>query len=263
METLGQKFERLARILATLRGPGGCPWDKEQTYKNLNPYMVEEVHEVIEAIDHNDFPELKEELGDLLMHICFHSQLATEDKHFTIADVIDAQCEKLVRRHPHVFGDETAETSEKVLENWEKIKQKERTDKSKSEKKTLLSGLPKSLPALVKALRIGEKTHRVGFDWPTPEGVLKKVDEELGELRNAIASDGTRIEDELGDLLFTLANLARHFNIDPETALRKSSDRFTKRFEWIENHVTVQNKKFQDLSAQEWDQLWNEAKVKE
>ena len=263
MKTLGKKFERLAAILAILRGPNGCPWDKEQTYKDINPYMIEEVYEVMEAIDNNDFAELKEELGDLLMHICFHSQMAAEENRFTVADVIETQCEKLVRRHPHVFGNEKAETSEKVLENWEKIKQKERADKIRSERKTLLSGLPRALPALVRALRIGEKTHRVGFDWPETDGVLKKIDEEIAELKVAIASETTQIEHELGDVLFTVANLARHLKIDPETALRKTCDRFARRFEKIEQQTAAQNKKLQDLSAQEWDQFWNKAKVTE
>ncbi len=261
MENLSA-IEQLVAIMARLRGPTGCPWDKEQTYQDINPYMLEEVHEVMEAIDHEDFVWLKEELGDLLMHIVFHAQLATEEKRFTFDDVAQTINEKLIRRHPHVFSDEDATTSQKVLENWEKIKSTER--KEKGNKKSLLEGLPKALPALVRALRMGEKTSRVGFDWPTPAGVLEKVDEELGELRNVIASpEGakqSRVEEELGDLLFTIANLARHFKVDPETSLRKSCDRFSQRFGWIENKVLSQGKKLQDLAASEWDPLWREAK---
>ena len=271
MNNIAEQVNRLVEIMARLRGPDGCPWDKEQTYKDINPYMLEEVHEVMEAIDHEDYSGLKEELGDLLMHICFHCQLASEEKRFTLAEVAETISEKLIRRHPHVFGDEKAETSEKVLENWEKIKQKERADQAKPERKTLLGGLPKAIPALVRALRIGEKTSRVGFDWPTQEGVLEKIDEELRELRDAIGSPAVRpeqsrrahddVESELGDLLFTVANLARHSKIDPETALRKSCDRFSERFGWIENQVLPQGKKLQDLSAAEWDALWQEAKA--
>ena len=246
--------------MATLRGPNGCPWDKEQTYKDINPYLLEETHEVLEAVDRGDFTDLKEELGDLLVQILFLSQLAKEEDRFDVGDVIDKVAEKLIRRHPHVFGTEKADTSREVLVNWEKIKQEE-NEKKEKKRDSILAGIPKSVPALLQAFRIGEKTHRVGFDWPELEGILKKIEEEIGELKEAITSQNeAAIEHEYGDLLFTLANVGRFLKSDPETALRKASDRFTARFKSIEKKAREQNKKLQSLSAEEWDQMWEEAK---
>ncbi|OGQ05339.1 MAG: nucleoside triphosphate pyrophosphohydrolase [Deltaproteobacteria bacterium RIFCSPLOWO2_01_44_7] len=259
MNKPGEKFEKLAEILATLRGPNGCPWDKEQTYKDINPYLLEESHEVVEAIDNNDFESLKEELGDLLVHILFHCQLAKEENKFTAVDVINSACEKLIRRHPHVFGGDKAKTTQEVLVNWEKIKQQENKDKRKS----ILDGLPKTIPALLKAFRLGEKSSRVGFDWEDQKGIWNKVKEEMEELEQALATKNSeQIEQEYGDLLLTLANLARFLKLDPETSLRKACDRFTKRFQWIEETSKQQNQTLQNLTAAQWDELWNKAKTK-
>lgn len=250
-------FEKLISILALLRGPDGCPWDKEQTYQNINPYMLEEAHEVVDAIDAENFDDLKEELGDLLMHIFFHAQLAREENRFTISDVVEAICEKLIRRHPHVFGDTKAGTTKAVLENWEQIKGKEKG----KERKSLLDGLPKAVPALVKAFRIGEKTSRVGFDWENLDGVLAKVEEELAELKEAIHSGNEKeIEKEYGDVLLVLANLGRFTRHDPETALRKAILKFTRRFQKIEEQFGYSKADLKNLSAEKWNTLWEEVK---
>ncbi|MBI4124865.1 MAG: nucleoside triphosphate pyrophosphohydrolase [Deltaproteobacteria bacterium] len=250
MGKAGEAFEKLFEILAKLRAPGGCPWDREQTYKDINPYLLEEAHEIVESVDRRDFDGLKEELGDLLIHIFFYAGLAAEDKKFSAADVAQGAVEKLIRRHPHVFGDVKASTTKEVLENWEKIKQAEK------KKGSMLEGLPKGMPALVKAFRLGEKTSRVGLDWSDRNGVLNKVKEELAEL------EAEPNEQEYGDLLFSLAQLGRFLKIDPETALRKACDRFTKRFQWIENKCRQKNQPLQNLTAAEWDALWEEAKQK-
>jgi len=267
LKTSEKQISRLISILADLRGPNGCPWDKEQTYKDINPYMLEEVHEVMEAIDNNDFEELKKELGDLLMHIVFHCQLASEEGRFTLADVAEAVCEKLIRRHPHVFGETKVKDSEEVLRNWEKIKAEERKEQNHGDR-SLLEGLPKALPSLLRALRIGEKAHRVGFDWSDSDGVFRKVEEELSELRDVIASpdgaqDGTkqsRMEEELGDLLFTLVSVGRFLKIDSDSALRKSTNKFVRRFQQMEKEIRLQNRSMHDLSPAEWDVLWSRAK---
>ena len=241
--------------MATLRGPGGCPWDKEQSYQDINPYLLEEAHEVAESVDAKDFAGMKEELGDLLVHIFFYSQLAAEENKFDAASVAEAACEKLIRRHPHVFGDDKASTTKEVLVNWEKIKQGEK------KKESILEGLPKALPALVKAFRLGEKSSRVGFDWSTTDGIFEKVKEEVGELSAVIGGkNGEAIEQEYGDLLFTLANLGRFLKLDPETVLRKAASRFIGRFQWVEKRVKEEKRALQDLSAEEWNQLWEEAK---
>lgn len=255
MSKAGEQIEKLIEILAVLRSPNGCPWDKEQSYQDINPYLLEEAHEVAESVDQKDFEGLKEELGDLLVHIFFYSQLAAEEKKFDVAGVAQSACEKLVRRHPHVFGDDKASTTKEVLVNWEKIKQKEK------KKDSLLVGLPKAIPALIKAFRIGEKTSRVGFDWKETSGIFEKVKEEVDELSEVIGSKNQEaIEREYGDLLFTLANLGRFLKLDPETSLRKACQHFINRFQRIEKETRKQNRHLQDLTAQEWDQLWEEAK---
>lgn len=260
MPNSGKELEKLIDILATLRGPNGCPWDKEQTYQDISPYLLEEAHEVVEAIDKKDFAELKEELGDLLVHILFFSQLAKEENHFSAHEVIEGACEKLIRRHPHVFGETSAKNTQEVLVNWEKIKQQEKEKKGKI-KSSLLEGLPPSLPALIKAFRIGEKTSRVGLDWSQTKGILEKIKEEISELEEAIEkNEHTSIEKEYGDLLLTLANLGRFLKTDPETALRKATHIFIRRFQWIEEATRQNGGKLQDLTANEWDRLWQEAK---
>lgn len=255
MSKASESFEKLIEIMATLRGPDGCPWDKEQSYQDINPYLLEEAHETAESVDQKDFAGLKEELGDLLVHILFYSQLAKEDQRFSAGDVVQSACDKLIRRHPHVFGDQKVSGTKQVLENWEKIKQKEK------KKNSLLEGLPKAIPSLIKAFRIGEKTSRVGFDWKETQGILEKVAEETAELKEAIRDKNQEaIEKEYGDLLFTLANLGRFLKLDPETALRKACQTFIERFQWVEKKAGQENRTLQSLSAAEWDRWWGEAK---
>ena len=257
MKNIGKEFERLVEIMARLRGPDGCPWDKEQTYKNINPYMLEEVHEVMESIDAGDMAGLKEELGDLLLHIVFHAQMATEDKEFDIYDVVHGICEKLTYRHPHVFGDREVTGSKDVIEKWERLKRSEKKSKS------ILDGVPQKLPALLKAFRLGEKAGRVGFDWEDADGILDKLKEEIDELYDARKGDNeAEIEHEYGDLLFTLANIGRFLRINPEEALRKSTNKFIKRFKDMESEAGKSGKDIIDLSPDEWDHLWETIKRK-
>jgi len=251
-ENTGKLFEQLVDIMAKLRGPDGCPWDKEQTYKDINPYMLEEVHEVMESIDANDMNGLKEELGDLLLHIVFHAQMAKEDKIFNINDVINGICTKLIGRHPHVFDDAEVKSSEHVIKRWEQIKKEEKKGKS------MLDGVPKELPALLKSFRLGEKTHRVGFDWKDFDGILDKLNEEIDELKDAKTKE--EVEHEYGDILFTMANIGRFLKVNPEDALRKSTNRFIKRFKTMEKIIDEKGIPLHNLSEKEWDNLWNEAK---
>lgn len=245
-----------------LRGPDGCPWDKEQTYKDIAPHTLEEVHEVLDAIDRNDLDGLREELGDLLLQIVFYAQIAKDENRFTIDDVVESITKKLIHRHPHVFGETKVKDSGEVLERWEALKFKEG-------KTSVVGGVPKALPALLKAYRLGEKTARVGFDWEDAEGILAKLEEEARELHEARktlrqgsgqAKDEGRIEHEYGDLLFTMANIGRFLGIDPEGALRKATERFIKRFKLMEDEIAGQKKDMQSLSAKEWDSLWEKAK---
>lgn len=254
-KNVGGQFEKLVEIMATLRGPDGCPWDKEQTYKNINPYMLEEVHEVMEAIDANNMDGLKEELGDLLLHIVFHAQMANEDGFFDVNDVIKGICEKLIYRHPHVFGGKKVKDSDEVLSKWEQLK------KSEKNKKHILSGVPQELPSLLKAFRLGEKAGRVGFDWQNADGILKKLQEEIKELFDAQKHNSpTEIEHEYGDILFTLANIGRFLKVNPEEALRRATNRFIKRFSHMEDISETNGKKYNELTPKEWDELWNQAK---
>lgn len=253
---IGKEAERLVEIMTKLRGPDGCPWDKEQTYKDINPYMLEEVHEVMEAIDRNDMDSLKEELGDLLLHIAFHSQLAKEDGRFDLFDVVKGICDKITFRHPHVFGDKEAKDSKAVVKRWEELK------KSEGKKKSLLGGIPNELPALLKAYRLGEKAGRVGFDWTDADGILDKLQEEVTELKEARKENRPEeIEHEYGDLLFTLANIGRFLKINPEDALRKSSNRFIRRFKSMEKMAEEKGLHINKLSLEEWDKLWKNAKI--
>jgi len=256
MSNTGTAFEKLIGIMERLRGPDGCPWDREQTYKDIAPHTLEEVHEVLDAIDRNDLDGLREELGDLLLQIVFYAQIAKEEKKFTIDDVVESINKKLIHRHPHVFGETKVKDSGEVLERWEALKFEEG-------KKSVVGGVPKALPALLKAYRLGEKTARVGFDWEDAEGILTKVEEEARELHEARGTkDEGRIEHEYGDLLFTMANIGRFLGIDPEGALRKATERFIKRFKFMEEEIEKQKKEMQSLSAKEWDDLWNNAKRK-
>jgi tetrapyrrole methylase family protein/MazG family protein len=255
MTTTGKKFENLVDIMAQLRGPKGCPWDKEQTPQSAVAYIVEEAFETVEAIESGDPAAVKEELGDLLLQSVFQAQMVADTTaEFTINDVIDTITQKLIVRHPHIFGDTTVADSAEVLVNWEKIKSEE-----KPERTSILDGLPKGLPALLKAYRTGQKASRVGFDWKDISGILDKVEEEARELHVAKTPD--EIETELGDLLFTLANLGRFLKVDPETALRKSTEKFIQRFRWMETQCKQKGTPLQDLSDSEWDALWNQAKT--
>lgn len=253
-KNIGKKFERLVKILRRLRGPNGCPWDKEQTPASTAPYLLEETYETLEAIDSGNVKEIREELGDLLLQIVFQAQMAEESKETNLGEIIDGICEKLIHRHPHIFAEEKVKDSWHVLQNWEKLKKKEG-------KKTMLGGIPKTLPALLKAFRIGQKVSRVGFDWTDVEGVLNKIKEEARELHEAKKEENPKkIGHEYGDLLLILANLGRFLDIDPETALRKATGRFTKRFNWMEKKIKNDGLDMHDLSAKEWDDLWKEAK---
>lgn len=255
MTSIGKKFEALVQIMSRLRGPGGCPWDQEQTPKSAATYIVEEAFETVEAIEGGTTTEIVEELGDLLMQPVFQAQMVADTTAaFTIADVIDAITQKLITRHPHVFGETKVADSTEVLKNWEKIKSAE-----KPERDSILDGLPKGLPALLKAYRTGQKASRVGFDWKDMSGILDKIEEEARELH--AAGTPAEIEDELGDLLFTLANLGRFLKVDPEMALRKSTEKFIQRFRWVESQCKQKDTPLQDLSDSEWDALWNQAKI--
>jgi tetrapyrrole methylase family protein/MazG family protein len=246
-------FYGLVQIVDALLGPGGCPWDREQTHETLKKHLIEEAYETIEAIDSKDPDRLSEELGDLILQPIMHAQMDAIEGLYSIDDVVGGISEKLVRRHPHVFGDQNAATADEVLENWDAIKQAER-----SEPRSVLSGVPGSLPALLRAHEVGERAARVGFDWQDEAGVRKKVDEEFRELDDALASgDSHRIEEEIGDLLFSLANLARWRKVNPEEALRKMLVRFTERFAAMES---ASPKPLRELSLDEWDALWESAK---
>lgn len=244
--------------MATLRGPAGCPWDREQTPESLKPYLVEETYEVLEALDAGDFHALKEELGDLLLQIVFHAQLMTEAGVFGIDDVAQTIADKLVRRHPHVFGDTKVKDADEVVQNWARIKARE---KSGQADRSVLAGVPRGAPALIQAQRLGEKAARVGFDWPAAEAVFAKVQEEVQELGAALATqEAARHEHELGDLLFTLASLARHLNLDAETALRKAAKRFSDRFRYVETQLARHGEDIYHASPARLEELWQEAK---
>ncbi len=249
---------RLLTIMQILRDPeSGCPWDIQQTFESIAPHTIEEVYEVIEAIDQQDFVQLKEELGDLLLQIVYYAQMANELDLFDFDDVAKVICEKLVRRHPHVF--ENGE--EGTTSNWEQIKEQERVKKYKGT--SLLHDVPKALPQLLRAKKIQKRVANVGFDWNTSAEVLEKVEEELTELKQTVHGDetsNTNIEEELGDLLFSLVNLCRHLGINPENALRKCNEKFTKRFQYIESELIKQGKMLQDCTLNELDRYWEKAK---
>ena len=256
-------FDRLMNLMRRLRAPGGCPWDAEQTHESLKRYLLEECYEVIEAIDTNDQELLKEELGDLLLQPVFHAAIAEEAGRFTMDEVIEAICDKLVRRHPHVFGDERVRNAEEQVVNWERIKKQEKSKKGE-ERPSALSGVPPQLPALLKAQKITEKAARVGFDWEHVDQVFAKVLEELKEFEETMAEgDQARMEAELGDLLFAVVNLGRFHALDPEEALRKTIARFSRRFAHVEQSLHAAGRHLQDATLAEMDQLWEEAKQRE
>jgi len=255
-----EKFEQLVSIMARLRAPGGCPWDREQTFDTIKPFLLEETYEVMAAIDARDWGELADELGDLLLQVVFFSQMAAEAGHFTIEEPIDAINAKLIRRHPHVFGEETADTGSQVLKRWAEIKAEEKKKKGLAPA-GLLDSIPRVLPALVEAQHIASRAAGAGFDWPNIGEVLAKLDEERSEFE-AVMAEGPqeRIEDELGDLLFVIVNLARFVKVDPEQALRKTNAKFRKRFAHVEQGIAGRGKQFAETSIDEMEELWQEAK---
>jgi len=251
-------FNDLLKIMEKLRSENGCPWDKEQTHESLRIYMIEETYEVLEALDAKDKGKFCNELGDLLLQIVFHAQIAKENGDFQIDDVTTEVCSKLISRHPHIFGDVKADTAEQVLVNWEAIKKKEKKLKSQT---GVLKDVPKNLPALMRSYKVQQKAAQVGFDWDDIKDVFAKVDEELDELKEAHSSkDADRIADELGDVLFSIVNLARFLNVQPELALTSTVNKFIKRFEYVEEQSIKQGKKLEEMSLAEMDELWNEAK---
>jgi tetrapyrrole methylase family protein/MazG family protein len=249
------RLREMLEVIEALRAPDGCPWDREQTPRTLRPYLLEETYELLEAIDRDDSDDMSEELGDVLLQVFMHHAIAQEQGRFTIADVAHHATAKMINRHPHVFGDVEAATAEQVLANWEGLKSRE---VGKRGRVSALEGAPKTLPALAWALSLQKRAARVGFDWPADAGVLEKVAEEAAEL--AAESTRERQEEELGDLLFTLVNLARRLKVNPEDALRQSSQRFYSRFEAMEQAARAAGRDVRDMSPEELDTLWREAK---
>lgn len=249
----GESFARLVEIMARLRAPGGCPWDREQTFDTIKPYLLEESYEVMDAIDARDWEGLAEELGDLLLQPVFFAQMAAEEGRFDIADSLDAINSKLIRRHPHVFADGDARTADDVKKRWDEIKAEE-----KPRPKGLLEGVPRALPALVEAQQIASRAAGAGFDWENVEQVFEKLDEELGELREA--GSAGEIENEIGDLLFVIVNIARFMKVDPEQALRKTNAKFRRRFAHVENGLAERGKTPRESTIEEMEALWQDAK---
>jgi MazG family protein len=295
MPTTGERFERAVQIMARLRAPGGCPWDREQTFDTIKPYTLEETYEVLEAIDNRDWPELTGELGDLLLQVLFYSQMANEEGHFSVDDVLDRLSNKLVDRHPHVFGEVKADTPAEVLRNWEALKGEEKKKRlaagggenteNADDAQSVLSGVSSKMPALMEAYKLSSRAAHVGFDWPEIEGLFAKLEEETMELREelkvvpvkgpsgmGIAGSGKpqvapelreRLEDEVGDLFFVLVNVARYLSLDPESALRKTNRKFKRRFQWMEERLRASGRTPQQASMDELETLWQQAKQRE
>jgi MazG family protein len=299
MPGTGERFERAVAIMKRLRAPGGCPWDREQTFDSIKPYTLEETYEVLEAIDNRDWPELAGELGDLLLQILFYSEMAEEQASFSIDDVVDRLSTKLIHRHPHVFGDVTAETSVEVKRNWEALKEEERRKRDDAgsegagkanpaaEKRSVLAGVSSAMPALLEAQKLSSRAAGIGFDWPNIEGLFDKLREETDELREqlkefpepgprpqgrGVAGSGravipeelqARLEEEVGDLFFVLVNVARYLAVDPESALRKTNRKFRRRFQWMESRLAETGRSTDEASAGELESLWQRAKGEE
>jgi len=268
-ESLGEKFEQLMNIMRTLRAPGGCPWDREQTHGSLRPFVLEETYEVLEAIDAGEMDDLREELGDYLYEAVFLAQIAEEDGHFSIGDAIDAIRGKLVRRHPHVFAKQREDesiTSGQVIERWETMKAREREakDQPAQRPKTTLSGVPKTLPSLLRAYEISARAAAVGFDWQKAADVLDKIEEEVAEVRREVEAGATgplsRAEEEMGDLLFAITNLSRKLGIEPEAALRRANDKFTKRFDAMERAFAERGRLLGETTLKEMEEEWQRVK---
>jgi MazG family protein len=294
MPTTGERFERAVSIMARLRAPGGCPWDREQTFDTIKPYTLEETYEVLEAIDNRDWPELAGELGDLLLQVLFYAEMAQEQGTFSIDDVLDRLSSKLIHRHPHVFGDVKADTSDQVKRNWEalKVEEKKKREKeedatAKSETRSILAGVSSAMPAMLEASKISSRAAGVGFDWPNIEGLFEKLHEETEELREqlkefpapgprpqgrGVAGSGrtavpeklqNQIDEEVGDLFFVLVNIARYLSVDPESALRKTNRKFRRRFEWMEDRLRENGRTAEEASIEELESLWQKAKAQE
>jgi ATP diphosphatase len=282
----GEKFEKTVAIMARLRAPGGCPWDREQTFDTIKKYTLEETYEVLEAIDNRDWPELTSELGDLLLQVLFYAEMAREIGVFNINDVLDALSGKLIGRHPHVFGEVKAEDSHAVLQNWEAIKKEEKKLRAAGNGKPddsaggLLDAVSSRMPALMEAHKISSKAAHVGFDWPEINGLFEKLTEETGELREQLEqlpSDSlkpdskakipsdlhARIEDEIGDLFFVMVNLARRLSVDPESALRRTNRKFRSRFGWLEQQLQERGTSLEDAPLDMMEKLWQRAKLSE
>lgn len=267
-DSAGAWFERLVKLQAELRAPEGCPWDIEQTHLSLRTYLIEEAYEVLEALESGDDNKFAEELGDLLLQVVFHAQIATEEGRFTAADVVREIHQKMVRRHPHVFGERSARDAAEVLKNWEQIKAEERQAKSHQkrsnnrsehqESTSLLDGIPHTLPAVMQGFQLTRRASRIGFDWDNTEGVIEKMHEELGELRKA--QSPPQVEEEVGDVLFAAVNLARFLKVDPEIALKRTNAKFSSRFREMERLASVSGRKLAELPRQEMESLWDRAK---
>ncbi len=278
---MSERFDQVVEIMARLRGEGGCPWDRKQTRESLKPYLIEEAYEVLETIEAQDDPKLKEELGDVLLQVLFHAQIGRERKTFTIEDVLKTLAEKLIRRHPHVFGETTNNppahiSAEEVVHRWEEIKRQEKAGQTgNGEAGSALEGVPKALPALLRAYQLQVRAARVGFDWPHDKTgyaqVVSKVHEELREVeeardeaaRSATNAAKRRLEDEIGDLLFALVNLARLVKVNPEEALRRTANRFAERFVYMEEAAKRSGRALSEMTLAEMDRLWDEAKASE
>ena len=257
---MGNSFQAFVDLMAKLRSPDGCPWDRKQTTESLKPFLIEECYEVMEALDEGSPDKIKEELGDLLFQIMFHARIAEEQGRFTIEDVIAANIDKMVRRHPHVFGDAHLSTDREVLANWEEIK---KTEKGYEERKSVLEGVPKHLPSLLRAHSLQERAARVGFDWNRIDEALPKLDEEIAEFKVSLKQkDAAGIEEELGDIFFMLVNISRFLGVNPEEALRKTISKFIHRFRYIEEHAANAGKSLNDMTLDEMENLWQKSKGK-
>ena len=252
-------FNDLLRIMEILRAPDGCMWDREQDHQSIRRNFIEETYEVCEAIDEQDPEHLKEELGDVLLQVVFHTEMEKEKGVFDIGDVADGICKKLIYRHPHIFGTVEVGSSEEILRNWDELKRKEKHQETDT---SALESVAKSLPGLIRAEKLQKKAAKVGFDWENAQGALEKVEEELDEVKRAVAGDGAP-EEELGDLLFAAVNVARHLKVDPERAMEKTCNKFVRRFAEMERQARQENKALSDLSLTELDTLWNRSKEKE
>jgi ATP diphosphatase len=293
MPTTGERFERAVAIMERLRAPGGCPWDREQTFDSIKPYTLEETYEVLEAIDNRDWHELAGELGDLLLQVLFYAEMAQEQSSFSIDDVLDRLSAKLVNRHPHVFGDVKADTAAEVKKNWEALKVEERKKRQasdetvKEKQQSILAGVSSAMPSLLEAHKLSSRAAQAGFDWPNIEGLFDKLHEETAELREelqefpspgpqpqgrGVAGSGRtavpeslqeRLEGEVGDLFFVLVNIARYLSVDPESALRKSNRKFKRRFQWMEERLHESGRAADQASTEELESLWQRAKDQE